>query len=99
MAGTAGAGALAGALVRGAVGRRRRAGGAGSASGVDAAGAVDAAAAAAVDGLAGDVRFRAGVVGVVGVLVGAGVLVRVRRRVVGVVVAPFGEMVLGVVPS
>lgn len=83
------AGALAVALARGVVGRRRRAGGAGR------AGAAGADSAAPVGGLAGDVRFRGGVVGVAP---GAGVVARVRRRVVGVV-APFGETMLGSVPS
>lgn len=80
------AGALAVALARGVVGRRRRA------DGADGTGADSTA---SVDGLAGGVRFRDGVADVG---VEAGVLARVRRRVVEVA-APFGEMPLGAVPS
>lgn len=99
-AGAAGADARAGAPVRGVVVRRLRAGAAGVAG---VAGAAGVPAVASVDGFAGDVRLRAGVAGTVfaagaGCVAEAAVLGRVRRRVVGVVVAPLGEAVFGVLP-
>ncbi len=100
-----GGGAAAGALTSGCVVRRRRDGaaGVGVAEPADAAGAAGVTGAAGVagavpaaeaGGVAVDARLRARV-GVAGAVLPAGV----RRRLVGVVAAPFGEMLSGVVPS
>lgn len=96
VAGTAGAaGADArvgvGALVRGVVVRRVRAGEAG------AAGVAPVVPVAPVVGFDADARLRAGAAGAVWVAEAA-VLGRVRRRVVGVGAAPLGETGFGVLP-